>query len=55
MEADVCGDGRWVKVQSFRVPAQQVLAHTLPQAWSAYWVRFYADAACAADAVFVYR
>lgn len=55
MEADLCGDGRWVEVDSFAVPAGEGLTHALPEAWSAYWVRFYVDADCEADAVFVYR
>ena len=55
MEADLCGDGRWVVVRTFEVLPEQVLRHTLPDAWSAYWVRFWIDTDCEANAVFVYR
>lgn len=55
MTADVCGDGRWLEVQSFEVPARQTLRHRLPRAWSAYWVRFACDVDCVASATFLYR
>lgn len=55
MTADVCGDGRWLEVRSFEVPARQTLRHRMPRAWSAYWVRFASNVACVASATFLYR
>ena len=55
LEADLCGDGRWTPVHTFAVPSQQPLTHHFPRAWSAYWVRLRASAACTATAKFTYR
>ena len=55
LEADLCGDGRWTVVRDFVVQPGQTLRHEFPRAWSAYWVRMRASAACAASAQFTYR
>ena len=55
MEADLCGDGHWTVVANFEVPAGKPLRHALPAAWSAYWIRLRANAACRADATFFYQ
>jgi hypothetical protein len=55
MEVDIAGDGTWVTSENFEVKAGKEIEHVFPEAFSAYWVRFTADADCKASAQLVYE
>lgn len=55
VEADLCGTGEWTVVHEFPVAAGRPFEHVFPRAWSAYWLRVRASAACRATAQLTYR
>lgn len=54
-EIDLTGSGEWVAYRSFEVVAGKAVAHTFPDAFSAYWIRFTADQDCTASAILDYQ
>ena len=55
LEVDLDGTGRWVPYQRFGVKAGEVLAHTFPEAFAAYWVRAVTERDTTATVLFDYR
>lgn len=54
LEADLCGDGRWTVVDRRQVPTRG-LRGSMPDQWSAYWMRVRASEDCTATAEFLYH
>jgi hypothetical protein len=55
MEIDIAGDGTWVVSARFPVNSGEAFEYKFPEAFSAYWVRFTADADCTATAQLDYQ
>ncbi|MFP4250738.1 MAG: hypothetical protein ACLFU7_13845, partial [Armatimonadota bacterium] len=54
LEADVLGDGSFMKTDAFTVGSGEQRTHVFPPGFSAHWVRVVADRDCEATAQFVY-
>jgi hypothetical protein len=55
MEIDIAGDGTWVVCARFPLRSGRSFDHEFPEAFSAYWARFTADADCTATAQLLYE
>ena len=55
VEIDVTGNGDWAPYQTFETKAKVSLDHRFPEAFSAYWIRFVADADIVASAQLKYK
>jgi hypothetical protein len=54
VELDITGAGGWVTYQVIEVQPGAPTVVKLPDALSAYWVRFVSDTACKATAILTY-
>ncbi|MCC9643606.1 hypothetical protein LOC71_15075 [Rhodopirellula sp. JC740] len=55
LEVDLDGEGRWVSLETFRVPASATLEHPFPAGFSACWIRAKCNADTQATVQFEYR
>jgi|GEM_PF-53611 len=55
LEVDVDGTGLWIPYRSIKVGATTLIDHTLPEGFSAYWVRAVSDTDTTASVVFTYH
>ena len=54
-EVEIAGNGTWVVHDRFQLRAGEPLRYDFAEAFSAYWVRFSADAGCTATAILQYQ
>jgi hypothetical protein len=55
LQVDVDGTGLWVPYKSFRLKPGKTVKHTLPEGFSAYWVRAVSNADTTAAVMFTYE
>ena len=54
LEADITGDGDWIRIQTYEVPARGEIREVLPTALQAYWFRLRSQVDATLSGKFIY-
>jgi hypothetical protein len=55
LESDLSGTGHWVTYRNFTIAPGQLVEHTFPDAYYAYWIRVIANRETTATVTFIYE
>lgn len=55
LQVDIDGAGTWADYKSYHVPSTQTITETLPESFSAYWVRALCNQDANATVMFEYK